>query len=91
MRRLVCVRRRQRRVELLQCNTLIEADRLSVRPQLCSLVEAGRNNSEIVVLERLEMPPRDLRLPRDSLERETSKLAGTPEHLTEAVACCLPT
>ena len=86
-RRLTCFRRRHGQIELLQCKTLVEANRLGVRPQLCSLIEAGRNNSEIVVLERLEMPLWDLRLARDSLERQPAKLAGAPEHLTETVAC----
>jgi hypothetical protein len=67
--------------------------RIRARPapgaELCTLIEPGRNDAQIVVFERLEMPLRDLRLPRNSLEGETSTLAGAPQHLTEGVALVL--
>jgi hypothetical protein len=64
---------------------LIEANRLCVRPQLRPLVETGGHRREVVVFERLEVPLRDLRLARDSLERKAAQLTSAPEHFTEAV------
>ena len=69
-------------LELGQCKILIEVDGLSEGAYLGTSVEPAWYRPQVVVFERLEVAPRNLRLVRDLFERDTATFTSAAEELT---------